>query len=732
MRARCRDCLKSVFAGFALVLLFGKTIARGQSSDPCLNSPELRKLMDIGGDTLLPYSERKSAYEQAIKLCPWQPGLYHSLSVLGLENHDVGSVLGWVKSGLRIWPDNPQLHMDGAVALISAGHPEDALPILNNLPATAESQFYLGMAKRALGDHLGAQQALSKAVELGYPDAYIFYALIEQDRDLHDKPAGLRDFQTLARRWPNSPWLHVVLGDAYMSRYEDANADSEYALALALNPQMPVIHFQLGCLAFSHDNWTRAAEEFRKEIAVSPEFGKAYLYLGLTLRREGNNQEALPVLERAAALDPNSPLPYRALAAVQVSLNQYPAATETLREAKNRFPSEPAFAAQLAVLLKQMGRPAEAEEEATLAESLSRKSNPPHSPPEALAKSSEPDVISSLLAGGADSTIPPASGQPPHQVPRTEGDHPNYSPAFDDLRQCLEREDAAGASSALAAIHDPAVLQTTEYLELKAQALALERHKPEALAAIQTAVDREPLEPHYLITQGRIYLAFGQPLDALPPFLNAAKLEPNSPEPLYFVGTSFFLLGESTHAPDYFRRAADHFRLALQVSPEYHRAEFMLGVIDAVQSHLDEAQKHLEHAIQMAPSNPYYHLHYGILLKHEGDNPGALRELKTSAEFNPSYALTHFELGTVYEKLGQYEEAREQLQAALQLNPALSGPYYHLGTVYAHLGREQESKAAFARFDEMKEKSDQASSDPAAAAIADEERVSPVASPAKP
>ena len=385
--------------------------------------------------------------------------------------------------------------MDKAVALIAAGHAESAIPILDTLSATAHSQFYLGMAKRALGDHLGAHQALSKAAELGYQDPYIFYVLIEQDRDLHDKPAGLRDFQTLAQRWPNSPWLHVVLGDAYMSRYDDKNAGSEYAQALALNPQMPVIHFQLGCLAFSHDDRARAAEEFRKEIAVDPEFGEPYLYLGLILRREGKDEEALPVLKRATALDPNSPLPYRALAAAEISLNQYPSATATLGEAKKRFPSEPSLAAQLAVLLKQMGRPEEAEEEATLAEALSRKSNPPHSPPRTVTKSGEPGVDSSVVAGVADSRTPPATGQPLLPVPGTDGEPPNYSPSFDDLRRCLDREDAAGASSALAAIHDPVVLETTDYLELKAQTLALERHRPEALAAIQTAVERAPREP---------------------------------------------------------------------------------------------------------------------------------------------------------------------------------------------------------------------------------------------
>ena len=53
------------------------------------------------------------------------------------------------------------------------------------------------MAYRALHNSRAAQQAFAKALAMGYPDSYIFYVLIEQDRELRDQEAGLKDFQTL-------------------------------------------------------------------------------------------------------------------------------------------------------------------------------------------------------------------------------------------------------------------------------------------------------------------------------------------------------------------------------------------------------------------------------------------------------------------------------------------------------------------------------------------------------
>ncbi len=300
-------------------------------------------------------------------------------------------------------------------------------------------------------------------------------------------------------------------------------------------------------------------------------------------------------------------------------------------------------------------------------------------------------------------------------------------PELEPVRECLERDKASCAMAALARLQDSPIAKTPAYLDLKAQALALEHQKAEAFTAIQSAIQANPSQPRYLITQGRIYLRFGDAIDAIECFLKAAKLEPQSPEPLYFLGTSFFLLGERNHSPDYYDRAEHHFQLALQVSRDYHRAEFMLGVIDAIQSHFDQAQTHLQQALRLQPSNPYYHLHYGILLKHEGENSGALNELKTAQKLNPSYALTHFELGTVYQQLADYGNAKNQLESAVALNPNLSVAYYHLGAVYSRMGLTNESKAAYKKFRLTKTRQEEENLDPAASAVVSDESQAPQA-----
>jgi tetratricopeptide (TPR) repeat protein len=332
-------------------------------------------------------------------------------------------------------------------------------------------------------------------------------------------------------------------------------------------------------------------------------------------------------------------------------------------------------------------------------------------------------ILVIVLAAGSQGiqAFPSAANETLGLVSGENGARGTDLPELESARKCLEHDNALCAMTALAGLHDPAIAKTPTYLDLKAQALALEHRQAEALIAIQNAIQIDPTQLHYLITQGRIYLRFGNITEGIESFLKAEKLEPQSPEPLYFLGTSFFLLAEHTQTPEYYSRAERHFQLALQLSPDFHRAEFMLGVIDAMHSRLGEARTHLQQAIRLDPGNPYYHLHYGILLKQEVDNPDALSEMKVSQKLNPSYALTYYELGTVYQKLGDYGKAKSELEHAVALNPNLSVAYYHLGNVYSRMGLPNESKAAVENFKRTKALQEKDNLDPAAAAVYSEE-----------
>ena len=94
--------------------------------------------------------------------------------------------------------------------------------------------------------------------------------LIEQDHALGDREAGLGDFQAFNERFPDSPWLHLLLGDAYSAKNDDPQAEDEYRLALKLRPDLPIAHYQLGFIAFKHGNYADAEQQFRGRSPLIP------------------------------------------------------------------------------------------------------------------------------------------------------------------------------------------------------------------------------------------------------------------------------------------------------------------------------------------------------------------------------------------------------------------------------------------------------------------------------
>lgn len=238
-------------------------------------------------------------------------------------------------------------------------------------------------------------------------------------------------------------------------------------------------------------------------------------------------------------------------------------------------------------------------------------------------------------------------------------------------------------------------------LYLKAQILSRQHKYTKALAAIKSVIQKNPDQARYFLMEGELYQRIGNQLAAIRSFLRAQQLDSRSPDPVYSIGMSFFILGYYSNDGKYYDLASHHFNLALQLAPHFSKAEFMLGVIDVVKFQFPEARLHFEKAIQLRPKNAYYHLHYGVLLNRLGDSSHALDEIQLAEKLDPNYALTHFSLGRLYSRLGRYREAQGELEKSVELDPHLANAFYSLGEVYHHLGQNVLSRKAYERFQSL-------------------------------
>ncbi|MDQ2777485.1 MAG: tetratricopeptide repeat protein [Acidobacteriota bacterium] len=322
----------------------------------CHAQPSFEMLYVKATNGTLSSAERDAAFTTASRLCPGDVGLYTGYSSFLLAQGQFGSALKIASSGLQWSSANSKLRLNKAIALYSLRRARESLEILNDLPPSAEVSFYQGLNQIRLAEHAEARKSLRRAWESGYRDPHLLYLLIEEDHATQDKAAGLADFQTMLQQYPDSAWLHMALGNAAFALEKDQQARSEYERALALNTQLPNANFRLGYLAYQAGQDEIASRYFLNELAVDPEHADAALFEGETLKRLGRTREAIPYLKNALALDPASAQAYGTFATALIETGQSHDAVNVLLRAEARFPTDPAFPAQLARLFARLDR----------------------------------------------------------------------------------------------------------------------------------------------------------------------------------------------------------------------------------------------------------------------------------------------------------------------------------------------------------------------------------------
>ncbi len=126
-------------------------------------------------------------------------------------------------------------------------------------------------------------------------------------------------------------------------------------------------------------------------------------------------------------------------------------------------------------------------------------------------------------------------------------------------------------------------------------------------------------------------------------------------------------------SPDTLERAADAYRRALELAPDWIEAHINLGTTLYGLQQMEEAQQHYTTAAQIEPGNPLAHFNLGCVLEQLGDTDRAIEHLRRAVHIAPSLADAHLNLALAYEKRGQKHEARKHLSQYLLYEPR--GPW---------------------------------------------------------
>jgi tetratricopeptide (TPR) repeat protein len=139
--------------------------------------------------------------------------------------------------------------------------------------------------------------------------------------------------------------------------------------------------------------------------------------------------------------------------------------------------------------------------------------------------------------------------------------------------------------------------------------------------------------------------------------------------------------------------AADQYRIALRIAPQYAKAHYDLANRLVELGDTTEATEEYEEALKIDPGLRQAHINLGIILQDSGRNAEAVDHFQEAVKLDPEDPKAHLSLGVGLREAGRLDEAEEEYQQAAELAPADAEPHHRLAELALQRGQAAEALA---------------------------------------
>jgi tetratricopeptide (TPR) repeat protein len=414
------------------------------------------------------------------------------------------------------------------------------------------------------------------------------------------------------------------------------------------------------------------AAEFLELYEASPEDRAIVILTGKALADLRHYEDAVRVLPRALALDPEESQLWNAFGVSLLHLERFEEAVEAFERVIELSPDEEEAYGRRGESLRNLDRPEEALESFREAARIN--------PGDYRAFQS---IGLTLVDLGQDEEALAALGQAGELEPANARLESQRSMV---LRRLGRHEEAVQALDRAIELDPEASL----FHERRGILLNEMGHYEDALEAFSRARDLEPDRAAVHSNWGVVLTNLRRYEEALVAFLKAYELNPESPAIQSNLGGALAQLGRYDEAVEFLRRGVEE-------NPEEPNVWNNLGGALSRLGQREEALDAFRKAIELSPEEPDYRENLGIVLMRLQRYEEAAAALSKAVELNPGGHRAVANLAAAQANLGRHEEARGFFEKALQLNPNSASVHDGLGLVLHNLGRPEEALDAFAK-----------------------------------
>jgi tetratricopeptide (TPR) repeat protein len=324
------------------------------------------------------YAAAADAYRAFLKLRPDEAGAHSNLGAVLVKLGRYDEAIAEYQTAEKLLPGEPRIGLNLALAYEKSGRLQEAARKLESVRSAApqEKQVTLLLAdcNLQMGENDRVIELLQPLEQDEPADLAIAYmlgtALIRKQR--------IEEGQVLLDhilRNGDSPEVRFLLGTRFYESGDYPAAVKELAGAVELNPKLPQLQSYYGLALLNTGDPEAAAAAFRRELAENPNDYTSNLALGQILTVAKHFGEAMPLLQRALLVHPQSADAMLALGECLSGLGQLQGARERLEAMAQAAPASLEAHQALLSVYTRLGLGAEAARERTTVDRLQAASN---------------------------------------------------------------------------------------------------------------------------------------------------------------------------------------------------------------------------------------------------------------------------------------------------------------------------------------------------------------------
>jgi tetratricopeptide (TPR) repeat protein len=617
------------------------------------------------GNLFLAGQEFKRAQEQAELVLQKDPNnldahVLRANAFGALQN--VEASLQEMQTAIQLAPDRSRSYLNLAVLQISAkdtAAAEDSFKKAVTLdPKSATALLALGNFYQAQRRWAEAEQQFRRVIELEpknpAPRAALARLYIAQEQRGQAEQVLIEAKKVLA----DNPDGYRMLGDFYFNLGEIDKALAEFASLYQEHPKdlrVKKNYIQLLILRDRFDEATKLNDEI---LEANPKDVEALIHRGQVLNGEGRPNDAVPVLESALKIEPDSAVGHYHLGASFSLLGNLARAESEWREAARLNPNM--MPAQFALAEVAM-RKGDVDLLSKSAEALIGAN--PLSPRGYALRATARFARKDLAGGEADlkKAIEVAPQNPLGYV------------QMGDLRMVQKRYEEAKELFEQSLQRDP---NSVEALRGLVGIYLLQKEPAKALARVGSQIDRAPGNSTYYFIQAQLLVGNKNLEGAETALAKAVELNKNNVD-------AFLLLGQVQNSRGSFDKAIASYQRSIQENPRDVRGYVLLGMLEDAHGNWQRAQEIYQKALQVQPDYPLAanNLAYSML-EHGGNTDVALSLAQVARRGMPNMPNAADTLAWAYYSKGAYKLAIDLLEDALKTTPQNATYHYHLGLAY--------------------------------------------------